>query len=83
MGRKPSSKYSLDRIDVNGDYEPSNCRWLTPTQNNNNKRVNWVVSFDGRTHTPTEWSRELGIKANTIQKVGGIKCSVFKPQHFF
>jgi len=57
----------LDRIDVNGNYEPSNCRWLTNTQNNNNKRVNWTVSFDGRTHTPTEWSRELGIKANTIQ----------------
>jgi hypothetical protein len=57
----------LDRIDVNGDYSPENCRWLTCEQNNNNKRFNWVVSFDGRTHTPTEWGRELGINANTIQ----------------
>lgn len=57
----------LDRIDVNGNYCPENCRWVTGTENNNNKRVNWKVSFDGRTHTPTEWGSELGIKANTIQ----------------
>ena len=38
MGNKPSLKHSIDRIDVNGDYEPNNCRWATHSEQNLNKR---------------------------------------------
>lgn len=40
MGKKPSKYYSIDRADVNGNYEPSNCKWATRSQQERNKRLN-------------------------------------------
>ena len=57
---------TIDRIDVNGNYEPSNCRWVSEQVQGSNKRNNVFLEFNGKTHTLSEWSRIFGIKRATI-----------------
>lgn len=51
----------LDRINVNGNYEPDNCRWITRKQNMNNTRRNRYIEYNGIIKTVSEWSDELNI----------------------
>ena len=60
MGEKPDGK-SLDRIDVNGNYELSNCRWATALEQARNARSNIVVDYKGETRCLTEWAILLGV----------------------
>lgn len=57
---------TIDRIDVNGNYEPSNCRWVSTKVNCNNKRNNHLITFENKTHTLSEWAKLLGIKNSTL-----------------
>lgn len=57
---------SIDRIDVNGNYCPKNCKWSTWEEQANNKRGNRVVSYNGENYTIAELSRISGIKYRTI-----------------
>lgn len=56
----------LDRIDYTGDYEPSNCRWISPKQNNLNKSTNKTFTIKGMTKTYTEWAEIAGITPLTF-----------------
>ena len=57
---------SLDRVDNNLGYSPSNCRWASNTTQANNNRRNRRIWHDGREMTVAEWSRETGIPASRI-----------------
>lgn len=58
---------TLDRIDVNGNYEPSNCRWVTLKKQQHNKRNNFYVTIYNRTQTLSEWCEEKGLSYSKIQ----------------
>lgn len=57
---------TIDRIDCLGDYEPSNCRWVSQKVQQNNRTNTIKITYQGATHTISEWSDITGIKHKTI-----------------
>lgn len=62
----PRGLCTLDRIDVDGNYTPDNCRWISMKEQSNNKRDTPYFELDGVTHTLQEWSNITGIKYETL-----------------
>lgn len=66
MGYAPSTAHSIDRLDVNGNYEPFNCRWATQKEQTRNKRDTIYLTHEGVTKSIGDWSELTGIYAPTI-----------------
>lgn len=57
---------TIDRADVNGNYDPSNCLWIPKEKQNRNQRTNHNITYYGETHCLTEWAEILGIKRSVL-----------------
>lgn len=70
---------TIDRINVNGNYEPSNCRWITKKQQNRNSRKNVNFTYNNETHCLSEWCEVLGLNYGTVlSRINKLNWSIYK-----
>lgn len=68
MGHPPTNRHTIERINNNGNYEPSNCCWATPPEQAQNQRSNWHVILNGEEITVAEATRRSGLRHARIYK---------------
>jgi hypothetical protein len=68
MGAKPTPQHELDRRDNSAGYSPENCRWVTRSVNDRNRRSNRMVTYSGETHALAHWCEQFGIRPDTAKK---------------
>lgn len=67
VGGRPKG-FTLDRINNDGNYEPSNCRWASERTQKTNKSTNVFIEHNGTRKTIVEWSEDLNIHTHTLQE---------------
>lgn len=68
LGPRPSRRHSIERIDVNGHYEPGNVKWATVKEQARNKTTTLYVEVDGRIKKVSDLAETLGVKYDTLLK---------------
>ncbi len=85
IGRRPSKKHSLNRINNNGHYELGNIEWALSLPQMQNRRCNVIITALGQSKTRSQWARETGLGDATIRdrlKIGWcVDCAVSIPRH--
>jgi hypothetical protein len=67
MGKKPTPKHTIDRIRGSGNYEPSNCRWITQQEQAENIKSNrWLETKEGERKVSAHWSKKLELHPSTV-----------------
>lgn len=66
IGFAPTKKHTVDRIDNNKGYEPSNCKWATMKEQSRNKRSNKIIEFNGQKKCLVEWCELYGLEKRTL-----------------
>lgn len=66
MGCRPSSKHTIERLNVHKGYSPNNCKWATMKVQQNNRRNNNRLVIDGINNTIAQWSEKSGVDSRTI-----------------
>lgn len=67
MSHGYTDELTIDRIDVNGNYEPSNCRWVTAHEQSRNRRNNRMISFNGETKCMVDWALSFNLHPSVLR----------------
>lgn len=68
VGARPSSAYTIERVDNNGPYSPNNCIWASRSDQQNNRHNNRRVTFQRKTLTIAQWARQYGLIFQTLSE---------------
>jgi hypothetical protein len=66
LGKRPSPKHSIERIDNDLGYQPGNCKWATNFEQARNKTTSHMIEFNGETLCITDWARKLKMNHGTL-----------------